>query len=157
MEPSLPNSNPHPNRHHHSLHVDHSSSQRPMDLAFSNITVKMPVEKKSSSSFLLPLGKAFKQVSDKSLTTPKDFILQDITGYARAGQVLGIMGPSGSGKTTLLSTLSGRGKLASGCITINGDPLSKQLRRKICYVLQQDVFFSDLTVRQTLIVSMLPQ
>jgi ABC-type glutathione transport system ATPase component len=125
--------------HNHDNQTNHSSSnnqnQRPIELVFQNISVS--VESKSPNSKI----------------TQERRILRDISGYARPGQILGVMGPSGSGKTTLLSTLSGRLKPTCGCITLNGEAINKQLRRKICYVLQQDIFFPSLSLRQTLNVS----
>lgn len=97
----------------------------------------------------------FKQVSHSIApgTVNERQILSDINGFASAGQILAVMGPSGSGKTTFLNILSGRTKSTFGEITLNGQPMNKQIRRQICYVLQQDIFFPNLTLKQTLMVS----
>ncbi|XP_037798403.1 ABC transporter G family member 21-like [Penaeus monodon] len=95
------------------------------------------------------------EFNDVSLTIGETPILSRLTGSCRPGEVLAIMGPSGSGKTSLLNTISGRLRPTSGTISIGGEALSKRHKRHICYVLQQDVFFTDLTLRQTLMYTAL--
>lgn len=73
----------------------------------------------------------------------------------RPGELLAIMGPSGSGKTTLMDCLSGQKRLDNGCIYLNREPMSKKWRRKICYVLQQEIFFPSLTLRDTVMYNAL--
>lgn len=58
---------------------------------------------------------------------------------------------TGSGKTTLLNVLARRVKSGvTGEINVNGHPISKDFRKHIAYVLQDDVLFSHLTVEETL-------
>ncbi|KAJ8494265.1 hypothetical protein OPV22_015986 [Ensete ventricosum] len=79
-------------------------------------------------------------------------ILQGVTGSVEPGEVLALMGPSGGGKTTLLNLLSGKIRIKDhgGLITYNDQPYSKSLKRRIGFVLQDDVVFPNLTVRETL-------
>eukprot|EP00978_Attheya_sp_CCMP212_P002734 scaffold5598_cov60-Attheya_sp.AAC.2 len=81
-------------------------------------------------------------------------ILNQVSGEARPGEILALMGPSGSGKTSLLDALSGRSAYESGTLTINGivakGSAIKQLKRKIAYIKQADIFFGHLTVRDQL-------
>lgn len=81
-------------------------------------------------------------------------ILKNISTHFQPGKFTGILGPSGSGKTTLLNTLTGQTKgKQEGRILINGQKQTKQFKRKIGYVMQQDLMFSQLTVEETLLVT----
>ncbi|KAI3464637.1 hypothetical protein Pfo_021300 [Paulownia fortunei] len=82
-------------------------------------------------------------------------ILQGVSGSVCPGEVLALMGPSGGGKTTLLNILSGRVKNNGGTITYNDQLYTKSLKRRIGVVLQDDIVFPHLTVKETLTYSAL--
>ncbi|XP_055957681.1 uncharacterized protein LOC130013129 [Patella vulgata] len=87
---------------------------------------------------------------DINIFINKTQILHNVCGVVHSKEVLAVMGPSGSGKTTMLNAIAGREAVKSGEITINDQRINKQLRRKIGYVLQQDLFYSNLTLWETL-------
>ena len=57
---------------------------------------------------------------------------------------------AGAGKSTLLNALTGRIRINSGIISLDGEPMTRQLRRRVSYVIQQDAFYPTLTLRETL-------
>ena len=59
---------------------------------------------------------------------------------------------AGGGKTTLLSALAGHVPTSAGTILVRGHKINKMIRRRISYVLQSDLFFENLTLRETLLV-----
>eukprot|EP00960_Hanusia_phi_P065139 766000-Hanusia_phi.AAC.9 len=83
-------------------------------------------------------------------------LLRDVCGQAKSGRLLAIMGPSGSGKTTLLNAISGqmlktKGLALEGMLQINGMDISKNYASvKKAYVRQDDIFYTQMTVRETL-------
>ncbi|WAA66815.1 ABC transporter ATP-binding protein [Microbacterium oxydans] len=67
------------------------------------------------------------------------------------GQITGLLGPSGCGKTTLMRSIVGVQKVASGEVTVLGEPSgSRQLRHRVAYGTQGAAVYGDLTVRQNL-------
>lgn len=84
-------------------------------------------------------------------------ILNGVSGSATPGRLLAIMGSSGAGKTMLLSTLAGqlpRQKL----VRLTGELLANGVNRKDAavrqaFVRQEDIFFSQLTVRETVLMA----
>lgn len=65
--------------------------------------------------------------------------------------VVGLLGPSGGGKTTLLRCLVGVQRVASGTVTVFGEPAgSRALRDRIGYVTQAASVYDDLTVAENL-------
>ena len=79
-------------------------------------------------------------------------ILHGVSGVIKSGEFLALMGPSGAGKSSLLNVLGARfeGEEYTGQVIVNGKPRTKELKRKIGYVLQNDVILPNLTVRETL-------
>jgi ABC-2 type transport system ATP-binding protein len=76
-------------------------------------------------------------------------ILHGISCQLPTGSVTGLLGPSGSGKTTLLRAVVGVQKIASGSVTVLGEPAGAPLlRRTVGYLTQAPSVYADLTVRE---------
>ncbi|MCC5576625.1 ABC transporter ATP-binding protein [Microtetraspora sp. AC03309] len=78
-------------------------------------------------------------------------VLHGLTFEVPRGQVTGLLGPSGCGKTTLIRAIVGVQIVASGEVTVLGEPAgSPVLRRKIGYSTQSAAIYRDLTVLENL-------
>ncbi|PAA74048.1 hypothetical protein BOX15_Mlig016001g1 [Macrostomum lignano] len=80
-------------------------------------------------------------------------ILHNVHLTAKSGSMLAVMGPSGSGKTSLMNLICGRRPPSStmdGEILLNNRKVTSRMRKSFGYVTQEDVFFSQLTLKQTL-------
>jgi ABC-2 type transport system ATP-binding protein len=68
-----------------------------------------------------------------------------------AGTVTGLLGPSGCGKSTLMRAIVGVQIVASGTVTVLGEPAgSRSLRARVGYVTQAPSVYGDLSVRENL-------
>jgi ABC-2 type transport system ATP-binding protein len=78
-------------------------------------------------------------------------VLRDLTFSVVPGEVTGLLGPSGSGKTTLMRAIVGVQRIASGTVTVFGEPAGAAvLRPRIGYVTQAPSVYDDLTVAENL-------
>lgn len=78
-------------------------------------------------------------------------VLPDLNVTVPAGQVVGLLGPSGGGKSTLMRAIVGVQKVASGSVTVLGEPAgSAGLRHRVGYVTQSPSVYADLSVRHNL-------
>jgi len=109
----------------------------------------------------VPLAAAGSDIEwrDLSFEVKGKKVLDGVHGRARAGRILAIMGPSGSGKTSILNALAGqtratKGATLGGILSIDGQPVTSVTEEaagiRSAYVKQQDAFYSQMTVRETL-------
>ncbi|PIC98423.1 MULTISPECIES: ABC transporter ATP-binding protein [unclassified Sporosarcina] len=83
--------------------------------------------------------------------------LTDVSFSVEEGEILGLIGPNGAGKTTMFNMITAMYPPSSGEISFVGNPLSNlkphQITEKgICRTFQNIRLFSDLTVRENVMV-----
>ena len=88
-------------------------------------------------------------VDDLVVTRGGRRVLHGVTAHLPTGTITGLLGPSGSGKTTLMRAIVGVQKVASGSVTVLGQPAgTPALRRTVGYLTQAPSVYADLTVRE---------
>lgn len=87
-------------------------------------------------------------------------ILKGISGSLSGGEVCAILGPSGSGKTSMLNVLASRirhkgaSQRVGGTVLLDGQKIvGAELRKRIAYVMQQDLLFATQTPREAMLFS----
>lgn len=130
-----------------------------LDAASHFIQVESPKPSRAVVSkppeFTLEWSNVMLKVTTKNNETKRKekIILNDVSGAARPGQLLVMMGPSGAGESSLLDCISGQKDARDGLegrITVNGQPWTKQLKQQTSYVVQDDLFYETITVREHL-------
>ncbi|CAH2064077.1 unnamed protein product [Thlaspi arvense] len=119
----------------------HTSSV-PFLLAFNNLRYNVEIRRRFEFSSLLSPKKP------ASVRT----LLDDVSGEACDGDILAVLGASGAGKSTLIDALAGRVSSLRGFVTLNGEKIlqSRMLKVISAYVMQDDLLFPMLTVKETL-------
>ena len=78
-------------------------------------------------------------------------VLDDVSLAVPAGSITGLLGPSGCGKSTLMRSIVGVQIVASGNVSVLGEPAgSAGLRRRVGYVTQAPSVYLDLSVGENL-------
>jgi ABC-2 type transport system ATP-binding protein len=78
-------------------------------------------------------------------------VLHDVSLAVARASVTGLLGPSGCGKSTLMRAIVGVQIVASGAISVLGQPAGAAgLRDRVAYVTQAPSVYSDLSVAENL-------
>ncbi|SDO81785.1 ABC-2 type transport system ATP-binding protein [Nakamurella panacisegetis] len=79
----------------------------------------------------------------------RQLVLQHLSCRMEQGRITGLLGPSGAGKSTLIRAIVGVQRIASGTVTVLGEPAgSASIRRRLGYLTQAPSIYPDLTVRE---------
>ncbi|KAK9756165.1 hypothetical protein RND81_01G078000 [Saponaria officinalis] len=122
----------------------------PFVLSFHNLTYSVKIDQKMS---FLPVN-CFGQNQSSGLD--HKILLNGVSGGAKEGEIMAVLGASGSGKSTLIDALADRISRDSlkGLVLLNGEVLESKLLKVIsAYVMQEDLLFPMLTVKETLMFS----
>jgi ABC-2 type transport system ATP-binding protein len=89
--------------------------------------------------------------SDLTVVRGGQRVLHALSFEIRSASVTGLLGPSGCGKSTLMRSIVGVQIVASGSVSVLGEPAgSASLRSRVGYVTQAPSVYSDLSVEENL-------
>jgi manganese/zinc/iron transport system ATP- binding protein len=86
---------------------------------------------------LQPAAPPVLDIHDVTVAYHRKPVLWDVDLTIASPALVGIIGPNGAGKSTLIKAVLGLAPLASGQVTVFGEPVS-QVRRRIGYVPQRE-------------------
>ncbi|WP_127480573.1 ABC transporter ATP-binding protein [Nocardioides pantholopis] len=77
-------------------------------------------------------------------------VLDDITLRVRPGELLGYVGSNGAGKTTSMRVALGITAADAGCVTLDGVPLSDDVRARVGYMPEERGLYPTMRIHQQL-------